>query len=174
MTARSTKPCRHPGQLYASAARRQLHPGIRELALKNGNGGREVALLALCESDATVDVGPDRGIRARLRPAHVADVPFTQGSAVITIGHEPLTLGLSRKRRDDTRDKHDCCNTRHKKLLVVLPFMLSEWRFFMLCERHFVGGPMHNSRNCGTTAQAAVTRISLSINTTRRRLPSMK
>jgi len=27
--------------------------------------------------------------------------------------------------------------------------MLSEWRFFMLCERHFVGGPMHNSRNCG-------------------------
>src|SRR5260370_20940784 len=110
-------------------ARRQLHLGIRELALKHGNGGREVALLALCESDATVDVGPDRGMRARLGPAHVADVPFTQGSAIITIGHGPLTLGLSRKRRGDKHDKHDCYKTRHKKLLVVLPFMLSERRF---------------------------------------------
>jgi hypothetical protein len=58
-------------------------------------------------------------------------------------------LGLSHKRRGDTRDKHDCCNTRHKKLLVVLPFMLRRTAVFMLCERHFVGGPMHNSRNCG-------------------------
>jgi hypothetical protein len=80
--------------------------------------------------------------------------------------------GPSRKRRGDTRDKHDCYNTGHKKLLVVLPFMLSERRFFMLCERHFVGGPMHNSRNCGNYGAGSSDKPST--NTTRRRLPSMK
>jgi hypothetical protein len=77
-------------------ARRQFYLGIRELALKNGNGGREVALLALCERDATVDVGPDRGIRARLGPAHVADVAILTALTIAVVGSVAWEAGQLR------------------------------------------------------------------------------